>query len=81
VIIPKSGMHKERLSIDMTHSPGPGKYNENSLFLQTRSPSIKFNQSPKWAIMSGKEGPGPSHYNVKDTAIQPFTKSISFNKT
>lgn len=73
-------MSQGRLSIATPASPGPGKYQDNSLLFHARSPSAQFNQSPKWG-KKNTTAPGPGYYKVKETAIQPFSKSITFNKT
>ena len=63
----------------MVRTPGPGSYQDTKLRFNVRSPSVNFDQSPKWGKGVDKS-PGPACYNVNEKVIQPFSKSMTFNK-
>ena len=78
--ISNTGVNRERMSMILSSAPGPGTYRNNSLQFKMRSPSIQFDQGPRYDKVN-KIKPGPSDYKVNHQSVMPLSKSITFTKT
>ena len=64
VSIARAGISNERLSQRESLSPGPGRYNAETMQFHRTVPAVKFDKSTKFSKSPVDGRPGPADYKV-----------------